>query len=105
MTNEYETPPMIDENGNAIERAGGPGQALAKRNATTEIASSRAAQEVQAAMVVAKRFPRDVTAAVTRIMETCRRKAVPGFASGLEQAEVMAFRIEGFDDGFPPSAG
>ncbi len=38
-----------------------------------EVASSRAAQEVQAAMVVAKRFPRDTVAAERRILDACRR--------------------------------
>jgi len=40
------------------------------------IATTRAAQEVQAAMVVAKRFPRDVYAAEKRIMEECKRPAL-----------------------------
>jgi hypothetical protein len=59
-------------------------QALAKRNATTEIASSRAAQEVQAAMVVAKRFPRDATKAFNSIMQACKRK-------GLAEAALYAY--------------
>jgi hypothetical protein len=41
--------------------------------AMVEVASSRAAQEVQAAMIVAKRFPRDYIAAHRRIMESCKR--------------------------------
>jgi len=48
----------------------------ARRIATTEIASTRAAQEVQAAMVVAKKFPRDVTASLARILTNCKRKAL-----------------------------
>lgn len=36
--------------------------------------TSRQAQEVQAAMVVAKKFPRDVNQAYTRIMTSCKRK-------------------------------
>jgi len=40
------------------------------------IATTRAAQEVQAAMVVAKRFPRDTFAAEKRIMEECKRPAL-----------------------------
>jgi hypothetical protein len=43
---------------------------------TTEAAVARAAQEVQAAMVVAKRFPRDETAAFNRIMQACKRKTL-----------------------------
>lgn len=53
-----------------------PGQSLAKREANVEVASTRAAQEVQAAMVIAKKFPRDVNAAYTRILQGCKRKAL-----------------------------
>jgi hypothetical protein len=53
-----------------------PGQGLAKREANVEVASTRAAQEVQAAMVIAKKFPRDVNAAYTRILQGCKRKAL-----------------------------
>ena len=38
-----------------------------------DIATSRQAQEVQAAMVVAKRFPRNETLAISRIMSACQR--------------------------------
>lgn len=37
---------------------------------------SRQAQEVQAAMVVAKRFPRDERASADRILETCSRESL-----------------------------
>jgi hypothetical protein len=47
----------------------------------TEAAISRQAQEVQAAMVVAKRFPRDETEAYARIIQSCKRKSLA------EQAE------------------
>ncbi len=40
------------------------------------VAESRASQEVQAAMVIAKRFPRDETAAFARIDKACSRKAL-----------------------------
>ena len=39
-------------------------------------AVARATQEVQAAMVIAKKFPRDETAAYNRIMNACKRKAL-----------------------------
>ena len=42
----------------------------------TAIVSSRQAQEVQAAMVVAKNFPRDENASYARIMNACRRKSL-----------------------------
>ena len=37
------------------------------------IATTRAAQEVQAAMVIAKKFPRDETQAIARIDRACKR--------------------------------
>lgn len=40
------------------------------------VAESRAAQEVQAAMIVAKRFPRDETAAFNRVLKSCKRKTL-----------------------------
>lgn len=49
------------------------GQALAT---TAEAAVARAAQEVQAAMVIAKKFPRNETEAFTRIMTACKRKSL-----------------------------
>ena len=48
----------------------------ASRGVTTEMAVSRQAQEVQAAMVVAKRFPRDETASYNRILRACERKGL-----------------------------
>lgn len=51
--------------------------ALAKAGAQAmEIATTRAAQEVQAAMVVAKKFPRDLNASYARIMQACKRKGL-----------------------------
>jgi len=47
-----------------------------KAGAMVEIGSTRAAQEVQAAMVVAKRFPRDMDDVVARIRLACRRKGL-----------------------------
>lgn len=43
------------------------------RSASTEVAVSRAAQEVQAAMIMAKKFPRDELAARARISQACKR--------------------------------
>lgn len=48
---------------------------------TTAMMTSRQAQEVQAAMVIAKRFPRDEAASFDRIMRACKRKGLA------EQAE------------------
>lgn len=44
------------------------------RTAQTEALVSRQAQEVQAAMIIAKRFPRDENASFARIMQACKRK-------------------------------
>lgn len=46
-----------------------------------ETANTRASQEVQAAMVVAKKFPRDENASYARIIKACQRKTLA------EQAE------------------
>lgn len=53
-----------------------------------EIAKSRAAQEVQAAMVIAKKFPRDQAAAYARIMQACQRK-------GLAEQATYAYKRGG----------
>lgn len=42
-------------------------------NATTEIESQRAIQEVQAALVIAKKFPRNQVQAMDNILNSCRR--------------------------------
>lgn len=41
-----------------------------------EVISSRQAQEVQAAMIIAQRFPRDTNRSFTRIMEDCKRRSL-----------------------------
>lgn len=45
------------------------------------VATTRAAQEVQAAMVIAKRFPRNQHAAFQRIIEACKRRGLAEEAS------------------------
>lgn len=44
--------------------------------ALVEIEKSRAVQEVQAALVIAKKFPRDTNAAYTAIMRSCERHSL-----------------------------
>lgn len=51
-------------------------QIIPTSKGTMEIAVSRAAQEVQASMIIAKKFPRDETAAYDRIMKACKRPAL-----------------------------
>lgn len=45
-------------------------------SATSAMMVSRQAQEVQAAMVIAKRFPRDEAASAERILNACSRKSL-----------------------------
>lgn len=68
------TPELLQNNTNpfALQQA---------RQAPTEAMVSRQAQEVQAAMVIAKKFPRDEAAAYNRIMNACRRPALAEEAS------------------------
>lgn len=51
-------------------------QAPAARSAGAELIASREVQEVQVAMVAAKRFPRDVYGAYNRIMQDCKRRTL-----------------------------
>ena len=50
------------------------GQSLA--SVTAAMATTRQAQEVQAAMVVAKKFPRDPGNSMTRILDACTRRTL-----------------------------
>ena len=54
----------------------GSGMPAAQHHTTTEMAISRQAQEVQAAMVIAKKFPRDEVQSFNRIMRACQRKTL-----------------------------
>ena len=49
---------------------------VAVRTSQTEMMISRQAQEVQAAMVIAKRFPRDEVDSFNRILTSCQRKSL-----------------------------
>lgn len=49
---------------------------VAIRSTTTEMVTTRQAQEVQAAMVIAKKFPRDEVESYNRIMRACQRKSL-----------------------------
>lgn len=51
-------------------------QAPIARGASIEIAASRAAQEVQAMAILAKRFNRDEEEAFAKIMRACKRKSL-----------------------------
>ncbi len=63
------------------------------QNVETAAAVARAVQEVQASMIIAKRFPRDETAAFSRLMKSCHR---PGLAdSALYEYERGGAKVEG----------
>lgn len=67
-------------------------------SAGTEIASSRAIQEVQAAVIMAKKFPRDTTSALTGILEDCKRrtlaeKAAYSYPKAGQQIEGPSIRL------------
>jgi hypothetical protein len=49
-------------------------QSASQRDALTEVQSNRQSQEVQAAMIVARKFPRDEENAMQRIVNSCKRK-------------------------------
>lgn len=49
---------------------------ISAASVTTAMATTRQAQEVQAAMIVAKRFPRDERAANERILSACMRRSL-----------------------------
>lgn len=49
---------------------------MVSRNTQTEMMISRQAQEVQGAMVIAKRFPRDEVESFNRIIQACKRKSL-----------------------------
>lgn len=63
--------------GQMIEHEDGDDGALSTVSAQTmEIATSRQVQEVQAAMIVARKFPRDQLKAIARIVQECKRRGV-----------------------------
>lgn len=53
-----------------------PHEARGLSSVTAAMATTRQAQEVQAAMVVAKRFPRDERASNDRILSACQRRSL-----------------------------
>lgn len=65
------------ENPSAIaEFEGGGNDKFAPRTIGAELVASREAQEVQVAMVAAKRFPRDPMTSYQKIMQDCDRKSL-----------------------------
>jgi len=70
----------------------GEGYVVAKRggNAIADVSAAREVQEVQAAVAVAKRYPRDEKAALDRILNACTRP-------GLAEAAVYQYARGGTD--------
>ena len=68
--------------------------AVSTRSVTTEVATSRAAQEVQARMAIAKRFPRDEKLAYSRLMTSCKRKGL-AYVLLFEIREISQQLIDG----------
>ena len=66
---------------NAMARTDDFEGAVAQGEGMIQVAQSRAAQEVQAAMIVAQRFPRDEQRAFTKIMTACKRPSLAEKAS------------------------
>lgn len=58
---------------NSLNVYGAPEQGISAQHVGTAMAVSRQAQEVQAAMVVAKNFPRDPQQSLDRILASCMR--------------------------------
>ena len=78
---------IANQNENAVEKKVG-----------TEMAISRQAQEVQAAMVIAKRFPRDIIMSEKRILESCKRstlaqEAIYSYPRGSTKVEGPSIRL------------
>lgn len=62
------------------------------------VATTRQAQEVQAAMIVAKNFPRDETAAIGRLKTACKRKglaecSIYSYPKGGQQIQGPSIRL------------
>lgn len=61
---------------NELNVFGDAPQGIAAQSVTTAMVTSRQAQEVQAAMIVAKRFPRDERESNDRILRACTRRSL-----------------------------
>lgn len=69
-----------------------------EKSVTTEAMVSRQAQEVQAAMIIAKRFPRDTFDSFSKIMKSCERKilaetAIYEYPKGGQKVQGPSIRL------------
>lgn len=74
------------------------GMSTATKGATTEMMMTRQAQEVQAAIVIAKRFPRNYVESYNRVLEACKRRklaenAVYEYPRGMEKVTGPSIRL------------
>lgn len=67
---------MNQQASNPFENRQQQPQPSAQRNAVAQSDGDRAIQEVQAAMVIAKKFPRDPVSAMDKILQDCTRKTL-----------------------------
>lgn len=67
---------LAEKNQSAITEFEQHGTTQTIRGAGVEIMASREAQEVQVAMVAAKKFPRDIYGAYNRIIQDCQRQTL-----------------------------
>lgn len=95
-------PAVIDQRGNEVERGGGGNPFLQQQRAqmaagAVSIESSRAVADAQAAILIAKTYPRDEVVAFEAIRAACRRpslaeKGVYSFPRGKETTEGISIR-------------
>lgn len=90
----------VTQMNNALEKFDGSIVPASNRELshTTDVALTREAQEVQAAIILAKRFPRDESQAYTRIMNACKRTALAeeglySFPRGGAKVEGASIRL------------
>ncbi len=76
---------------NEVENIYAESSVPAERSTTTEMMISRQTQEVQAAMVIAKKFPRNEFESFNRIIQACKRRSLA------EKAEYEYPRGKGKD--------
>lgn len=74
------------------------GVAASTKGATTEMMMTRQSQEVQAAIVIAKRFPRNYVESFNRVLEACKRRklaenAVYEYPRGGERVTGPSIRL------------
>ncbi len=68
------------------------------RSTFMDVAKSRGAQEIQAAIIIAKRFPRNIVQAEKRILDACKRKGLAevsqyAFSRGGAKVEGPSIRL------------